>query len=115
MPSSIANCGAGLPAAKPGPGALPTARKTARSTTPRVRFRRFTTPGGIAPVMFRQLVTSPAGGVTHDFNNLLTVIAGYSGLLEEKLSSDDLLLDYAQQISRASEHAASLTRQLLTF
>lgn len=56
-----------------------------------------------------------AGGVAHDFNNLLTVIAGYSGLLEEKLSSDDPLLDYAQQISRASEHAASLTRQLLTF
>jgi PAS domain S-box-containing protein len=56
-----------------------------------------------------------AGGVAHDFNNLLTVIAGYSGLLEDKLSSDDPLLDYAQQISRASEHAATLTRQLLTF
>jgi PAS domain S-box-containing protein len=56
-----------------------------------------------------------AGGVAHDFNNLLTVIAGYSGLLEEKLDDDDPLLDYAQQISRASEHAASLTRQLLTF
>jgi two-component system, cell cycle sensor histidine kinase and response regulator CckA len=56
-----------------------------------------------------------AGGVAHDFNNLLTVIAGYSGLIEEKLPSDDPLLDYARQISRASEHAASLTRQLLTF
>jgi PAS domain S-box-containing protein len=56
-----------------------------------------------------------AGGVAHDFNNLLTVIAGYSGLLEEKLSSDDPRLDYARQISRASERAASLTRQLLTF
>ena len=56
-----------------------------------------------------------AGGVAHDFNNLLTVIAGYSRLLEEKLDDDDPLLDYAQQISRASEHAASLTRQLLTF
>ncbi len=56
-----------------------------------------------------------AGGVAHDFNNLLTVIAGYSGLLEEKFSADDPLLDYARQISRASEHAASLTKQLLTF
>ena len=56
-----------------------------------------------------------AGGVAHDFNNLLTVIAGYSGLLEEKLSSDDPRLDYARQISKASEQAASLTKQLLTF
>jgi PAS domain S-box-containing protein len=56
-----------------------------------------------------------AGGVAHDFNNLLTVIAGYSGLLEEKLANDEPFLDYARQITRASEHAASLTRQLLTF
>src|SRR5260370_1844327 len=56
-----------------------------------------------------------AGGVARDFNNLLTVIAGYSGLLEEKLSSDDPRLDYARQISKASEQAASLTKQLLTF
>ena len=56
-----------------------------------------------------------AGGVAHDFNNLLTVIAGYSGLLEEKFSGDELGLDYARQISRASEQAASLTRQLLAF
>jgi PAS domain S-box-containing protein len=56
-----------------------------------------------------------AGGIAHDFNNLLTVIAGYSGLLEEKLSRDDPRLDYARQISRASEQAASLTKQLLTF
>src|SRR5260370_18395695 len=56
-----------------------------------------------------------AGGVAHDFNNRRTVIAGCSGLLEEKLSSDDPRLDYARQISKASEQAASLTRQLLTF
>ncbi len=56
-----------------------------------------------------------AGGVAHDFNNLLTVIAGYSGLLEEKLGGDDPRLDYARQISKASEQAASLTKQLLTF
>ena len=36
-------------------------------------------------------------------------------MLEEKLSSDDPLLDYARQITRASGQAASLTKQLLTF
>jgi two-component system cell cycle sensor histidine kinase/response regulator CckA len=56
-----------------------------------------------------------AGGVAHDFNNLLTVIAGYSGLLEEKLSADAALQEYAQQITKASAQAASLTKQLLTF
>jgi len=56
-----------------------------------------------------------AGGVAHDFNNLLTVIAGYSGLLEDKLSGNDTLRDYAQQITRASSHAAGLTKQLLIF
>ncbi|MEO8593175.1 MAG: PAS domain S-box protein [Candidatus Solibacter sp.] len=56
-----------------------------------------------------------AGGVAHDFNNLLTVIAGYSGLLEEKLPGQGVLLEYAQLISKASEHAAGLTKQLLAF
>ena len=56
-----------------------------------------------------------AGGVAHDFNNLLTVIQGYSGLLEEKLHSQEGLLEYAQLISKASGHAAGLTKQLLAF
>jgi PAS domain S-box-containing protein len=56
-----------------------------------------------------------AGGVAHDFNNLLTIILGYSGMLEEQLASDDPRLDWAQQITQASEQAASLTKQLLTF
>ncbi|MEO8369424.1 MAG: PAS domain S-box protein [Candidatus Solibacter sp.] len=56
-----------------------------------------------------------AGGVAHDFNNLLTVIQGYSGLLEEKLRGSDALLEYAQLISKASGHAAGLTKQLLAF
>jgi signal transduction histidine kinase len=56
-----------------------------------------------------------AGGVAHDFNNLLTVIKGNSSLLVECLQSDDRLLGRTQQIERAADRAASLTRQLLAF
>ncbi|MGB6667806.1 MAG: ATP-binding protein [Candidatus Acidiferrum sp.] len=56
-----------------------------------------------------------AGGVAHDFNNLLTVIKGNSGLLMDRLPSDDRLLACTRQIENAADRAASLTRQLLAF
>jgi signal transduction histidine kinase/CheY-like chemotaxis protein len=56
-----------------------------------------------------------AGGVAHDFNNLLTVIRGHSELLMERLKSGDALHHNGQQICKAADRAASLTRQLLAF
>jgi len=51
--------------------------------------------------------------VAHDFNNLLTVIISYSDLLLEDLGSDDPKRDDVDQIRKAAEGAAALTRQLL--
>jgi PAS domain S-box-containing protein len=56
-----------------------------------------------------------AGGVAHDFNNLLMVIAGYGSVLNEALAGEPKLRGHVEQIQKASERAASLTRQLLAF
>jgi two-component system, cell cycle sensor histidine kinase and response regulator CckA len=56
-----------------------------------------------------------AGGVAHDFNNLLTVILGYADLMLADLPSDHLLRLEAEEIARAADQAAALTRQLLQF
>lgn len=56
-----------------------------------------------------------SGGIAHDFNNLLGVMIGYSQLLKRKVRSEANLLEYAEEIEKAGQRAASLTRQLLAF
>ncbi|MCK6624105.1 MAG: response regulator [Anaerolineae bacterium] len=56
-----------------------------------------------------------AGGVAHDFNNMLTVIQGYCALMQDQIPAGDPLLADLNQIRRASERASTLTRQLLAF
>jgi PAS domain S-box-containing protein len=56
-----------------------------------------------------------SGGIAHDFNNLLGVIIGYSQLLKRKLDPGSTLLEPAEEIEKAGQRAASLTRQLLAF
>lgn len=56
-----------------------------------------------------------AGGVAHDFNNILTVITSYSAMLLAELPADNVMRDDIQEIASASDRAASLTRQLLAF
>jgi PAS domain S-box-containing protein len=56
-----------------------------------------------------------AGGVAHDFNNMLMAIMGYAEVMMQELHQDDPLYHSVAEITRAAERAASLTRQLLAF
>jgi two-component system, cell cycle sensor histidine kinase and response regulator CckA len=56
-----------------------------------------------------------AGGVAHDFNNILTALTGYGTLLQLKLDKGNPLQHYVDQILSASMKGANLTRSLLAF
>ena len=56
-----------------------------------------------------------AGGVAHDFNNLITIIKASTSFLLTDLDATDARADDVRQISEAADRAASLTRQLLAF
>ncbi len=56
-----------------------------------------------------------AGGVAHDFNNVLSVILSYGELMRAELMPDDPMRDDVDEIIKAGKRAADLTRQLLMF
>lgn len=69
----------------------------------------------IAQATKMQAVGQLAGGVAHDFNNILTAIIGHCDLMLMRHSPGDSDYDDIQQIRANSNRAASLTRQLLAF
>ncbi len=56
-----------------------------------------------------------AGGVAHDFNNLLTVIRGYNELILARLPQGDPMRRDMEEVKKAADRAAGLTKQLLAF
>lgn len=62
-----------------------------------------------------EVIGQLAGGIAHDFNNILTGIAGFSDLALEEFPPSSSAREYLLEISRLSERATRLTRQLLTF
>jgi PAS domain S-box-containing protein len=56
-----------------------------------------------------------AGGVAHDFNNILSTIVGYGSLLRMRLEGEEQLKGYVERILASGERAASLTSSLLAF
>jgi two-component system cell cycle sensor histidine kinase/response regulator CckA len=56
-----------------------------------------------------------AGGVAHDFNNMLMVLGGCSELLDRSLPKESAARIYLDQIQRTTEKAAAITKQLLAF
>jgi PAS domain S-box-containing protein len=62
-----------------------------------------------------EAVGTLAGGVAHDFNNILTVILGLGNLMQMCVDKDDILKAYVDQIVASSERAADLVQSLLAF
>ena len=55
------------------------------------------------------------GGIAHDYNNMLSVIIGFSEMLQQSLQTQPDLLKYVEQIHQAGERSAILTQKLLGF
>jgi two-component system, cell cycle sensor histidine kinase and response regulator CckA len=62
-----------------------------------------------------EVVGQLAGGVAHDFNNILAIIMGYSDLLKSEIPKDSPLQVYTEEIDQAAARATGLTSQLLVF
>lgn len=79
------------------------------------RLRNIKLESQIRQIQKMEAVGNLAGGVAHDFNNILTTILGYSQMISMKLDSEDPIFKMAESIHHAGLKASALTKQLLIF
>ncbi|MGA2108858.1 MAG: ATP-binding protein, partial [Syntrophorhabdales bacterium] len=85
-----------------------TKRKRAEEENPRLQAQ-------LLQAQKMEAIGTLAGGVAHDFNNILTVIKGFAALTQMGMATDDPLRSYVDQITISSNKAADLTQSLLAF
>src|SRR5439155_5792581 len=83
---------------------------TIEDITERVRLE-----GQLRQAQKMEAIGRLAGGVAHDFNNMLTAIIGYSELVLQQLTAGTPVYRDVEEIRHAGASAAALTRQLLAF
>lgn len=79
------------------------------------RLHNITLESHLRQIQKMEAVGNLAGGVAHDFNNILTTILGYSQMLTMQIPSDDPKWHMVDSIHHSGLKAASLTQQLLAF
>jgi signal transduction histidine kinase len=95
------------------PRLVPAVRRALHGVEEQALRRRL--EGELIEAQKMEVVGRLAGGVAHDFNNILFVIMGYNDLIAAGLAPDSPLQNHTEVIRHASERAAGLTRQLLIF
>ena len=98
-------------------GAQPSPRpcRQAWSSPPATSRRVARSRRGFGQAERLEAIGQLAGGVAHDFNNVLLVIRGYSSVLRVDRSTDPQHIADVDEIANAADRAAELTRQLLAF
>ena len=81
----------------------------------RTEIERHKLEGQLAQSQKMESIGRLAGGVAHDFNNMLAVILGHGGILMDEIPQTSALRDSLNEIMNAGERARNLTQQLLAF